>query len=71
MKTHYETLWDLFDDLAEFYSSSQVEIPMITGGIAYEQTMSYTFNISHKTKKLHVQIYRMPSGRYEYNGYVL
>jgi hypothetical protein len=71
MKNHYETLWDLFDDLAEFYSNDHIEIPMITGGISREQTMKYTFNISHKTKKLHVQIYRMSSGRYEYNGYVL
>jgi hypothetical protein len=71
MKNHYETLWDLFDDLANFYSKNKVEIPMITGGISYEQTVKYTLNISHDTKKLHVQIYRMPSGRYEYNGYIL
>lgn len=68
MKTHYDTLWQLFDDLADYY---KVEIPMITGGIGYEEYGEWHFDTKHKTKMLHVQVYRLPSGRYECNAYVL
>jgi len=66
MQTHYETLWQLFDDLSSEY---KFEVPMITGGIAYGQYMKYHFEVGKKI--LHVQIYRLESGRYEYNGYIL
>lgn len=68
MKTHYDTLWQLFDDLVDYY---KVEIPMITGGIGYEEYRKFHFDTKHKTKQLHVQVYRLPSGRYECNSYVL
>ena len=68
MEVHYDTLWALFDAVAENY---KIAIPMITGGIGYGEYVKYHFDIGHKTKQLHVQIYRLDSGRYEYNGYVL
>lgn len=68
MKTHYKTLWELFDDLGEEF---KFEVPIITGGIGYGQYMKYRFDIGHQKKLLHVQIYRLESGTYEYNGYVL
>jgi len=68
MKTHYDTLWQLFDDLAAQY---KVEIPMITGGIGYEEYRKFHFDMPRGKKMLHVQVYRLQSGRYEYNGYVL
>lgn len=68
MKVHYDTLWELFDDLACNY---KVEIPMITGGIGYEEYAKYHFNLKNSKKMLHVQVYRLASGRYECNGYIL
>ena len=68
MKTYYDTLWELFEDLEMVY---KIELPLITGGIKYEESQSYHFDIGHKTKQLHVQIYRRESGIYEYNGYIL
>ena len=68
MKVHYDTLGELLSDLSEAFS---VEIPLITGGIQYEGSMRLTLDISHPKKMLHVQIYRLQSGRYEYNGYIL
>lgn len=68
MKTYYNTLWELFDDLSVKY---KFEVPLITGGIAYETYEQFHFDIGHKRKELHVQIYRRESGVYEYNGYVL
>lgn len=68
MKTYYNTLWELFDDLGQEY---KFEVPMITGGIGYGEYAQYHFDIGHKTKQLHVQITRLQSGTYEYNGYVL
>ena len=67
MKVHYNTLGELFQDIESFFN---IELPLITGGIGYEETARYTFDVGHKTKRLHVQIYRLQSGRYEYNGYV-
>lgn len=68
MKVHYDTLWTLFDDLSSHYN---VEIPMITGGIGYEEYRKFHFDIGNKKKMLHVQVYRLSSGRYECNTYVL
>lgn len=68
METHYETLWELFDDLASNY---KIRIPMITGGIKYEEYRKFHFDIGHRYKMLHVQVYRLASGKYECNSYVL
>lgn len=67
MKVHYNTLGELFQDIEAFFN---ITLPLITGGMKYEETARHTFDVGHKTKKLHVQIYRLQSGRYEYNGYV-
>lgn len=67
MKVHYDTLGELFHAIEVTFD---IELPLITGGIKYEETARYTFDVGHKTKRLHVQIYRLQSGRYEYNGYV-
>lgn len=67
MKTHYDTLWHLFDDLASEY---KFEVPLISGGIGYGEYQKYHFQVSPR-KMLHVQIYRLDSGRYEFNGYIL
>jgi len=67
MLTHYDTLWQLFDDVSKAY---KIKVPMITGGIKYEEYRKFHFEVSSK-KTLHVQIYRLKSGRYEYNGYIL
>lgn len=67
MQVHYETLWALFDDVAAKY---KIAIPMITGGISYGEYKKFHFQVSPR-KMLHVQIYRLDSGRYEYNGYIL
>ena len=67
METHYDTLWALFDAVTENYN---VAIPMITGGIKYEEYRKFHFKVSAR-KTLHVQVYRLQSGRYEYNGYIL
>ena len=42
MKTYYNTLWQLFDDLSVEY---KFEVPLITGGIRYEEYAKYHFNI--------------------------
>jgi hypothetical protein len=68
VKVHYDTLWELFDDLSSYY---KVEIPMITGGIGYEEYRKFHFDMKKSKKMLHVQVYRLPSGRYECNAYVL
>lgn len=68
METHYETLWALFDDVSKAYN---IQVPMITGGIKYGEYRKFHFDVGHKKKQLHVQVYRLDSGRYEYNGYVL
>jgi len=68
METHYDTLWALFDAVSITYN---IEVPMITGGIGYGEYRKFHFDVGHKTKQLHVQVYRLDSGRYEYNGYVL
>jgi len=68
MNVHYDTLWALFDDLADEY---KIEVPMITGGIKYEEYRKFHFEIGHKRKMLHVQVYRLASGRYECNSYIL
>ena len=68
METHYETLWALFDDVSSTYN---IQVPLITGGIKYGEYRKFHFDVGHKKKQLHVQVYRLDSGRYEYNGYVL
>lgn len=68
METHYETLWALFEDVSITYN---IEVPMITGGIRYGEYRKFHFDVGHKKKQLHVQVYRLDSGIYEYNGYVL
>jgi hypothetical protein len=68
METHYDTLWALFDDVSTHYG---IKLPMITGGIKYGEYRKFHFDVGHKKKQLHVQVYRLDSGRYEYNGYVL
>lgn len=67
LKTYYDTLWELFQAVEEVYG---VEI-LHTGGIQYGQTEFMSLDIGHPKKRLQIQIYRMESGRYEYNGYVL
>jgi hypothetical protein len=68
MKVHYDTLWNLFDDLADEY---KITVPMITGGIGYEEYRKFHFDLKNDKRMLHVQIYRLSSGRYECNAYKL
>lgn len=68
MGIHYDTLGLLLSDIEVQYD---IIVPLVTGGIKYEETMRLELDIGHAKKKLHVQIYRLQSGRYEYNGYVL
>ena len=40
----------------------------ITGGIGYEEYAQYHFDLKNDKRMLHVQVYRLPSGRYECNA---
>lgn len=70
MKIYYETLGEIFQDLESTYKI--VDTPLFTGGIQRGFTQSFHYELENEKKKmLHVQVYRMNSGRYEYNGYIL
>lgn len=44
---------------------------ILRGGIGYEEYGEWHFDMKNSKKMLHVQVYRLPSGRYEYNAYTL
>jgi hypothetical protein len=68
MKASYDTLGEIFQDIEEVYGT---EVPLHTGGVKYEETLRMCLDVGLPKAKLQVQIYRLQSGRYEYNGYIL
>lgn len=68
MKASYNTLGELLTDVEAVYST---EVPLITGGVSYESYLRLCLDVGLPKAKLQVQIYRLESGRYEYNGYIL
>ena len=70
MKTYYKTLNELLQDLLDNYAI--VNMGIITGGIKYGEYRKFSFELSNEKKKLlQVQVYRLESGTYELNHYVL
>ena len=69
----FKTLHQLFDHVENTYNLKN-PIPMITGGVGYEEYRTEFFEVSTtlKTKKKYVKviIYRLPSGNYELTSYI-
>ena len=64
------------DEARAVFTDERPDTEMISGGVSYGQTRDFHFQLnSYKgkgTRKwFHVSLYRMDSGRYELNCYVL
>ena len=65
LDSYYDTLGALLDACGDFY---KVQIPLVTGGVGYEESMELHLG---EGSEIHIFIYRTCGGRYELVSYVL
>lgn len=80
-ETYHETFHSVIESLTEAVAkagiiSEEFANRMYTGGINYGGNASFSFSIDslkgrNTRKGLHFQVWRLESGRYELNAYVL
>ena len=67
LESYYDTLWELLDEVAEFYS---ITVPLLSGGIQYGECSKIHIE-GDKGLYTHIIITRMETGRYELVSYQL